>query len=219
MRTEVTLPRPVASQRVVQLDTVRTVSLWTEASRRLRVTLVLRPRGSQARRRRRPCVVTRARHRAVEGQVSGRRPAEQRSHVQKGVGVQKSRVGPVVQFANLARINPMTREQGRVPAGGQSRVVRVDRGGMFVDAVRGGGGLRQGPDFGFALRWSLALLSAGRMIHREFDDGRFVERNGRFHSSQALRGKRALRLRGLLLSGGQARLSLHFAGALSLIHI
>ncbi|TNN41219.1 hypothetical protein EYF80_048601 [Liparis tanakae] len=171
----------------------------------------------------------RRRHRAVERQVSGRRaPSEERAHVQKRVGVQKSRVGPVVQFANLARVNPVTREQGRVSGGGQSRVVLVVvmrvrvRGGISVSAVRGSGGLGQRPDFGFALRRPLALRSAGRvmktagrvmktagrvmkMIRREFDNRRSVERD----RARSLRGKRpaglgALRLRGLL-PVGQAR--------------
>ena len=203
-------------------DWTHTISFRTEASRRLDVAVILRPRGSGARRRRhRPCVVTRRGHRAVERQVSGRRPTEERPHVQKRVGVQKSRVGPVVKLANLARIYPMTREQGRVAGRGQSRVMRMGRRGRFVRAVGGCGGLGQGPDFGLALSRSLALLSAGGMIHCEFDNGRFIERNGRLHSSQALHWKRpaalgAPRLRGLL-SGGQARLCLDFGGALLLL--
>lgn len=166
--------------------------------------------------------MTRHRHRSVERQVSGRRSSEERPHVQNRIGVQKSRVGPVVQFADLARVNPMAREQGRVAGGGQSRVVRMGRGGRSVRAVRGRGGLGQGPDFGFALRRSLAVLSARGTIHREFYDGRSVERNRRLRSSRALHGKRpaalgALGLRGLL-SVRQAGLplSLSLAPALSL---
>lgn len=62
--------------------------------------------------------MTRDRHGAVEWQVSGRRASEERPHVQKRIGVQKSRVGPVVQLANLACVYPMTGEQCRVAGRG-----------------------------------------------------------------------------------------------------
>lgn len=97
-------------------------------------------------------------------------------------------------------------------------MVRVGRGGRFVSTVGGRGSLGQGPDFGFALRRPLALLSAGRTLHRELDNWRSVERNRRLHSSQALSRKRpaavrALRLRGPL-SGGRVRLPLFLRRAL-----